>query len=66
METGKDTASSLEDWLAMLKKARTQLELLAVLQALPDRQTQDFWWEKAKSRSSFTMEQKMPLKQDLT
>lgn len=39
MGTGKEAASNLEDWLAMLKKARTQQELSAVLQALPDRQT---------------------------
>lgn len=61
METGNKTASNLEDWLAMLKKARTQQELSAVLQALPDRQTQDLWWEKAKNPLSSITEQKMPL-----
>ena len=58
MGTGKETASNLEDWLAMLKKARTQQELSAVLQALPDRQTQDLWWEKAKHPLSSTMEKR--------
>ena len=43
MEPGKKTASSLENWLAMLEKAHTSEEYSAVALALPDRKTQDLW-----------------------
>ncbi len=44
METGKKTASSLEEWRTMLKKAHTNEKFTAVALALPDRQTKDLWW----------------------
>ena len=61
METGKKTASSLEDWLDMLEKAHTNEEYSAVALALPDRKTQDLWWAKTETPSSSTKEPKTPL-----
>lgn len=61
METGKKTASSLEEWLAMLEKAHTNEEYSAVALALPDRQTQDLWWAKTETPSYSIMELKTPL-----
>ena len=61
METGKKTASSLEDWLAMLEKAHTNEEFTAVALALPDRETQDLWWPTTETPSSSITEKKIPL-----
>ena len=61
METGKKTASSLEDWLEMMKQAHTNEEYREALHALPDRQTQDLWWAKMENMSSSTKEPKTPL-----
>ena len=61
METGKKTASSLEDWLAMLEKAHTNEEFTAVALALPDRETQDLWWPTTENPSSSITELKIPL-----
>ena len=61
MEPGNKTASSLEDWLAMLKKAHTSEEYSAVALALPDRKTQDLWWAKTENPSSSITEPKSPL-----
>ena len=61
METGKKTASSLEEWRIMLKKAHTNEEFTAVALALPDRKTQDLWWAKTENPSSSITEPKTPL-----
>ena len=61
MEPGKKTASSLEDWLAMLEKAHTSEEYSAVALALPDRKTQDLWWAKTENPSSSITEPKISL-----
>ncbi len=61
MEPRKKTASSLEEWRAMLKKAQTSEEFTAVALALPDRKTQDLWWAKTETPSSSTTEPKTPL-----
>ena len=61
METGNKTASSLEDWLAMLKKAHTNEKFTAVALALPDRQTKDLWWPTTENPSSSITEPKTPL-----
>jgi hypothetical protein len=61
MATGKKTALSLEDWLAMLEKAHTSEEYSAVALALPDRKTQDLWWAKTENPSSSITEPKTPL-----
>ena len=61
METGKKTASSLEDWLEMLEKAHTNEEFTAVALALPDRETQDLWWATTENPSSSITEPKTPL-----
>ena len=61
MEPGNKTASSLEDWLAMLEKAQTNEEFTAVALALPDRETQDLWWAKTENPSSSFTEPMTPL-----
>ena len=61
MEPGKKTASSLEEWRAMLKKAHTNEEFTAVALALPDRETQDLWWPTTENPSSSITEPKTPL-----
>jgi hypothetical protein len=61
MESGKKTASSLEEWRTMLKKAHTNEEFTAVALALPDRETQDLWWPKTETPSSSITEKKIPL-----
>ena len=66
METGKKTASSLEDWLAMMKQAHTNEEYREALHALPDRQTQDLWLTETESQLSSIMELMMLSKKDLT
>jgi hypothetical protein len=66
METGKKTASSLEDWLEIMKKAHTNEEYRAALHSLPDRQTQDLWLEETESQLSSIMELMMLSKKDLT
>ena len=61
METGKKTASSLEEWRGMLEKAHTNEEFTAVALALPDRETQDLWWPTTENPSSSITELKIPL-----
>ena len=61
MEPRKKTASSLEEWRAMLKKAHTNEEFTAVALALPDRETQDLWWPTTENPSSSITELKIPL-----
>ena len=61
METGSKTASSLEEWLEIIKKAHTIEEYRAALHSLPDRQTQDLWLEETESQLSSIMELKTPL-----
>jgi hypothetical protein len=61
MEPGKKTASSLEEWRAMLKKAHTNEEFTAVALALPDRETQELWWPTTENPSSSITELKIPL-----
>lgn len=55
METGKKTASSLEEWLEIMKQAHTNEEYQAALHSLPDRQTQDLWLEETESQLSSIM-----------
>ena len=61
METGNKTASSLEEWRAMLEKAQTNEEFTAVALALPDRKTQDLWWATTETPSSSITEPMTPL-----
>jgi hypothetical protein len=61
MEPGNKTASSLEDWLEMMKQAHTNEEFTAVALALPDRETQDLWWPTTENPSSSITELKIPL-----
>jgi hypothetical protein len=61
MEPGNKTASSLEEWRTMLKKAHTNEEFTAVALALPDRETQDLWWPTTENPSSSITEPKTPL-----
>ena len=61
METGNKTASSLEEWREMLKKAQTSEEYSAVALALPDRQTQDPWWPTTENPSSSITEGQVSL-----
>ena len=55
METGKKTASSLEEWLEIMKQAHTNEEYQVALHSLPDRQTQDLWLEETESQLSSIM-----------